>query len=248
MQTRSRGKSNLHIPQTPPSGLSREFDFEPILDLSSRPDFSSALQVHEPVQHLSLARNGLLQLPPLPDTLVVLNLAANSLTNADLLALPLLRLLNLSHNRLTVLQLPQSLLRLEELLAGNNSIQRLGSAQQLTALRLIDLANNLLSTVAALEPLCEVLSLRVLRLDGNAVQERPTFEREVKLLLPQVEQLRVPSVRQCSAFAYLDDLPFFPLEEGESPRVRRITSDPGGSREEARSEGRRSSQPFTLRS
>ena len=247
MQTRSRGKSNLHIPQTPPSGL-REFDFEPVLDLSSRPDFASALQLHDPVQHLSLARNGLAQLPALPDSLVVLNLAANGLTNVDMLALPLLRLLNLSHNRLTVLQLPQSVVRLEELLAANNSIQRLGSMQHLTALRILDLANNMVPTVAGLEALCEVLSLRVLRLEGNSVQERPTFEREVKLLLPQVERLRVPSVRQCSAFAYLDDLPFFPLEESESPRVRRITSDLSGSREEARSEGRRSSQPFTLRS
>ncbi len=248
MQIRSRGKSNLHIPQTPPSGLSREFDFEPALDLSSRPDFSSVLQQHESAQHLSLARNGLLQLPALSDTLVVLNLAANCLATVDLPALPLLRLLNLSHNRLTMLQLPQSLLRLEEILVSHNSIQLLGSLQQLTSLRLLDLANNLLTSVAALEPLCEVLSLRVLRLDGNAIQERPTFEREVKLLLPQVERLRVPSVRQCSAFAYLDDLPFFPLEEGESPRVRRITSDPSGSREDGRSEGRRSSQPFTLRS
>lgn len=261
-----RVKSDLRIPQTPPS-RSQEFPvqvFEPVLSASnpslttrsnyiigrrqqpvedealdlSYPEGSSDQDLETAINQyasrkkltcLSAAGYRITQLPVLPFTLIVLNLADNSISDiSSLMALTQVQFLNLSYNSLTSLTGLQNMHKLNELYLAQNSLMRVCNLQRNAQLSVLDLSHNNIEFYEELASLVSNKMLRVLRVKGNKIREKKEFETNLRALLPFVEVLDPQSITAHSSFSSYGELAFssFSLKNSFSQSLSLTSGEP----------------------
>jgi hypothetical protein len=220
---RSQRIGDLRIPQTPPGLENRSFpapgeytpsprDSQDFNSFSSRalrvPELGDSFRTYvlskenEDNIRLNLSYKKISTLSiKLPLTLIELDLCHNRLARMpNLEDLERLEYLNLSWNLLTSVTGLKKILNLKELYLSHNRIHDLENLSGCESLVIIDAGHNKISFFQNISALAELISLKLLNLDGNSIIKQIGFKENLANILPNIEEFDLKNIYKFTAF------------------------------------------------
>lgn len=176
---------------------------------------------------LSLAGNSLihtrLEWPP---QLILLNLSNNRLTELDLInTVAKLQLLNVSHNALTRIG-NLNCKMLSELYADHNDLSQIGSVCRLSQLTVLDLSSNALNCLEDFASLAILQHLAVISVRKNGLTR--DYAANLKIVLPRVSVIDPTDITKHTRFHSAGSFAFWdgPVDHTPTMKVRESLDKP----------------------